>query len=166
MNFYPLNSFSGILSTAMDRYGVGGTRFAEILKDKDPTLTISHKRISDYLNGKHTPSFERAQLMLKVLEYPISDEELKDALIENRRIIKEETDYTPSEDKELVRTIRFKLKRIVPDVEPEQAERILWERIQSLYDGKNNISAYVQSLVTKDIAEFIVSKEEANKDNE
>jgi len=162
MNFVSSNCFSGILTQAMQAYGVGCRRFEEILKSND-IYDISYKRISEYSNGIHTPSFERAKTMLIVLEYPIEDEALTEALTINREQIKEESRYVNTGNKEIRRTIRIKLKRLLPGKSEEEVERFLWQRIEDLCGDEKQLSNYIQGLIAKDLQEYILSGEEFNE---
>lgn len=159
MNYVSSDCFSGILTQAMQAYGVGCRRFEEILSSKGIT-DISFKRISDYSNGIHTPSFERAKTLLTALDYPISDQALMDALTLNRELIKEETEYVNVGNKEIRRTIRIKLKRLLPGKTEEETERFLWQRISDLCGDEKQLSLYVQGLIAKDLQEYILSGEE------
>ena len=131
MNYIPSNCISGILSEAMASYGVGCKRFEEILQDHG-IEDISYKRISDYCNGLYTPSYEKARVMLETLEYPISDDELTEAIQLNRELIKAESEYVAADSKEIRRTIRIKLKRLLPEMTPEETERYLSQRVADL----------------------------------
>jgi len=156
-------NFKNILEIAMEDYGVGVRKFEEILIENGIT-DINFRRISDYKNGNHTPTYDRAKQMLNVLEYDISEEELLDALKENRENIKEQEEYLNSESKEIRRTIRIKLKRLIPGVEPEEAERFLTERIEELFGEGNQISNYIQSLISKDLRQYVIDKEDVSID--
>ena len=157
MNIAPSDCFSSILTYAMDQYMVGGTRLSEILKDRG--LDISKKRISDYMNSVRTPSFEKARAMLNVLEYPISDEQLIDALDKNRKFIKEEA-YFVSDSRETIKSVRLKFKNILPELYPEETSTLLDERIEMLFGDKKAFSSYIQKLIGKDLREYILTKEE------
>ena len=160
MNYIPSTCFSGILTEAMQSSGVGGRKLEAILKENGID-DISYKRISDYANGIHTPSFEKARDMLRVLEYSIDDESLLEALKQNREIIKQESDYVLSGSKEIRRTVRIKLKKLLPEKEPEQTEQYLWNRIADLYGDEKQISLYIQELISKDLKEYILAREDA-----
>lgn len=158
MNFIPSNCFSGILAEAMDAYGVGPKRLEDFLVQEGIT-EISFKRISEYANGLHTPSFERARTLLRVLEYPIEDDDLLEALRLNRELIQSEKEYTSDRSREIRRTIRIKLQPLLPNYTAEQIERFLWNRIEELY-GEKQLSQYLQALVAKDLKEYIIDVEE------
>lgn len=151
--------FSDILDAAMKDYGVGVRKFEEVLEEQGIT-DINFRRISDYKNGNHTPTYDRAKLMLQTLEYDISEEELLEALKENREEIKSQESYLSSEAKEVRRTIRIKLKRLIPDTEPEEVERFLQNRIEELYGDSTRISDYIQSLIAKDLQQYIIDRED------
>ena len=153
--------FSDILDAAMRDYGVGVRNFAEVLEEQGIT-DINFRRISDYRNGNHTPTYDRAKLMLRALEYEISEEELLDALRENREEIKNQESYLNSESKEVRRTIRIKLKRLIPNIEPEEAERFLQNRIEELFGDSSRISDYIQSLIAKDLQQYVIDREDIN----
>lgn len=155
--------FSDILDTAMTDYGVGVRKFEEILNENG-IYDIDFRRISDYRRGTHSPSYDRAKILLENLEYDISEKELLNSLKENREDIKNQDIYLNSDAKEIRRTIRIKLKRLLPDKEPEEIERILLERIGLLFDDEKQISNYIQSLIAKDLQEYIVDKGDVKND--
>ena len=152
-------NFTDILTIAMQDYGVGVKKLEELLVDAGIT-DINFRRISDYKNGLHTPSYDKAKKILSILEYDISEQELLDALNENKESIKDQKKYLSSESKEIRRTIRIKLKRLIPGVEPEEAERYLLTRIEELFGNNKEISNYIQSLIAKDLQQYIIDKED------
>ena len=160
--FYPGDSFAGILTIAMEVYGVGSTRLSELLEDADPNIHITDKRISEYLYAKHTPSFEKARLMFDVMGYAISDYELKEALEKNKELVKKEKNKLPENKREFILSVRIKYKNIdpFPGGSPLQANDLLWKRIEELNDGKRDIAKYVQGLIKKDLREYILEEEE------
>ena len=165
MNYIPSDCFSGILSEAMEAYGVGPRRMEGLLQDQGIT-DISFKRISEYANGLHTPSFERARVLLRVLEFTIDDEALLEALRLNREMIREEAAYMSDRSREIRRTVRIKLKPLLPGRTAEEAERFLWSRIEELCDGERKLSLYIQNLISKDLREYIISREEIFQDED
>ena len=164
MNYIPSHCFSGILSEAMEVYGVGPKRLELLLQDRG-IEDISFKRISEYANGLHTPSFERARVLLQALEFPISDEVLLEALRLNRELIREENNYVSDHSREIRRTVRIKLRPLLPGRTAEEAERFLWDRIQDLC-GERQLSLYLQNLIAKDLREYIINREEITQDEE
>ena len=164
MNYIPADCFAGILSFAMDEYKVGCYQFSKILKERGID-GISFQSIADYVNGNHTPSFDRAKILLHELEYPIEDDELSFALAKNRNLIKNEAEYLSADRKEVKRTIRIKLKTLYPEYQAEETERLLYSRIAELYGDETRLSQYVQGLIAKDLREYILSKEDV-KQNE
>lgn len=159
MNYIPSECFSGLLAEAMEAYGVGPKRLEGLLQDRGIT-DISFKRISEYANGLHTPSFERARVLLQALEFSIDDEALLEALRLNRELIREETEYMSDRSREIRRTVRIKLKPLLPGRTAEESERFLWSRIEELCDGERKLSLYIQNLIAKDLREYIISREE------
>lgn len=168
MSFIPSESFSGILSAAMDASEIGPVNFSAILADKDPTYSIDVRRIREYINGSHTPPFDKAKFMLQTLDYDISDEDLRKALQINKMLVKERSEYKPFSDKEILCSVRIKFKNIFGKdytdgkLLPEEAERKFWDRVNSLSDGTNSLSKYIQALVTKDIREYLIDKEDVD----
>lgn len=160
-----MDSFSRLLRRAMEESGVGCKRLEELLQDEGVS-NISYKRISEYANAQHTPSFEKARAILSVLECPISDEELLDLLKVNREIIKEGNTISGTYDvnKELHTSIRIKLRRLIPRQSPEENERFLRDRIYELFGKEKGLSDYIQWLIMKDLNECIISKEEIRSD--
>lgn len=152
-------NFKDILTVVMEDYGIGIRKLEEILVDQGIT-DINFRRISEYKSGKFTPSYEKAKILLNALDYSISEEELLESLKENRESIKFEEEYIMTEQKEIRRTIRIKLKNIMPDEEPEVAERYLKERIASIFGDEKNLSNYIQSLIAKDLQQYIIDKED------
>ena len=159
MNFIPADCFAGILSFAMDEYKVGSFQLAKILKERG-IEGISFQSIADYVNGNHTPSFDRAKILLQELDYQIDDDELSYAIARNRELIKNENDYLSADRKEIKRTIRIKLKTLYPEYQAEDTERLLYGRIQELYGDETKLSQYLQGLIAKDLREYILSKED------
>ena len=165
MNSLPSGSYSAILHEAMESFGVGCRAFEELLIKKGYD-DISYKRISEYMNGLHTPTFEKAKIMLSVLDFDIEDGELMEALKINRQAIKEESKYLLSDSREIRRTVRIPLGKLIPDKGAEEAETILKQRIEDLYGDERQISLYLKSLVSKDLQEFILTKEEKETDED
>ena len=159
MNYIPAESFAGILSAAMDAYGVGCKRFEEILQDRGVD-GIKYKRISEYRNGHFTPSYEKARLMLDALEFPISDEDLIRALDLNRSLIKEEQSYYVTDSKELRLSVRLKYRNILREYTPEETELFLRQRIADLFGDDKYKSQYIERLIAKDLKEYIIDKED------
>lgn len=164
MNYIPSNCFSGILAEAMEAYGVGPKRMEGLLLDRGID-DISFKRISEYANGVHTPTFERARLLLQALDFSIDDEALLEALRLNRLLIREEAEYMSDRSREIRRTVRIKLHPLLPGHTAEEAERFLWSRIEELC-GEHQLSLYLQNLISKDLREYIISREEISHDEE
>ena len=153
----------------MDDNEIGPVNFSALLSDKDPTYSIDVRRIREYLNGSHTPPFDKAKFMLQALDYDINDEDLRKALHVNKTLVKERSEYKPKSDKEIVCTIRIKFKNIFGNdytegkLLPEEAERKFWARVNSLSDGTNSLSKYIQALVIKDIREYLINKEDVDQ---
>ena len=160
------DSFAGILAAAMEEKGVGPTRLSELLFDRDPRYKITKSKISEYMQGIHTPSYEKAKALLDTIEYDITGEKLIEALRVNRQNRKEDQPYSKSSDRELIVAARIKYGLILPKHNPQEAEAIFWERVEYLTDGKRNLSKYIQSLIAKDMKEWILSKEEVEKIDE
>jgi len=156
-----MDSFSRLLNRLMEENGIGCKRLEELLQDEGIT-DISYKRISEYSNAQHTPSFEKARAILSVLGCPISDEELLALLRVNREIIREGSTIsgTYNINKELHTSIRIKLRRLIPQQSPEENERFLRDRIYELFGREKGLSDYIQWLIMKDLNECIISKEE------
>jgi len=123
---------------------------------------ITGKRISEYCNAQHTPSLEKARRIMEVLDYPILEEELLLSLENNRQMIKDGAQLGRVYDinRELHTTIRIKLKKLLPECSPEENERYLRDRVMQLFGKEKSLSDYIQWLISKDLSENIISKEE------
>lgn len=162
MNIIPGNCFSGILAGEMMINNIGAKRLEGLLWDRG-IENITYKRISEYANGLHTPSFEKARALMQALEYDISDDELLEALRLNRELILEEKDSIYDYSREIRRTVRIRLHPLLPGHSAEETERFLWNRINELC-GEHQISLYIQNLIKKDLQEYIISREEITQD--
>lgn len=152
--------FRDILQTAMEEYGVTTRKLEEILVSRGVT-NINFRRISEYKNGKFTPTYEKAKQILDALDYPITEEELLESLERNREEIKIEEEYTSIKQKELIVSARIKYNRLLPDIEPEQAERFLLERVRQVQGSEEkNFSNYIQMLIAKDLKNYLIDKED------
>lgn len=154
--------FSVILADAMVINNIGATRLEGLLRDRG-VVNITYKRISEYANGLHTPSFEKARALMQTLEYDISDDELMETLRLNREKINEEKESIYDYSREIRRTIRIRLRPLLPGHTAEETERFLWNRINELC-GEHQISLYIQNLIKKDLQEYIISREEITQD--
>ena len=154
--------FSVILADAMVINNIGATRLEGLLRDRG-VENITYKRISEYANGLHTPSFEKARALMQTLEYDISDDELMETLRLNREKINEEKESIYDYSREIRRTIRIRLRPLLPGHTAEETERFLWNRINELC-GEHQISLYIQNLIKKDLQEYIISREEITQD--
>lgn len=152
-------NFMNVLSGTMDDAGVGVKKLEDILVDKG-VYNINFRSISDYKNGVHTPSYSKAKALLDALDYKVTEDELLSMLEQNKKDIKENNDYLYSDNVELRRTIRIKLKRLLPGVEPEVAERYLKDRIQSIYGDETRLSIYIQNLISKDLKQYILEEDD------
>lgn len=154
-------SFAALLRDAMERAGVGGRRLEDLLHDAG-IHNISDKRISEYCNALHTPSYEKARQLLDVLDYPLSDQELLESLRRNRELIREGSAMGGSYDpnRELHTTIRIKLRKLVPGQSAEENERYLHERVLELFGREKSLSDYIQWLIAKDLSESVISRED------
>lgn len=122
---------------------------------------IDKRRISEYINGTATPTFEKARMLLNALEFEMSDEDILYSLKVNQkynRIIKQNCNC----EKELRCSLRIKISKLLPDKNPYETQRYLHDRMKDLFGNENSYTEYITSLIKKDLQEFIISKEESN----
>lgn len=153
-----------VLSGTMEDAGIGVKKLEDILIDKG-IYDINFRSISDYKNGIHTPSYAKAKILLDALDYKVSEDELLAMLKQNKDDIKTNNSYIYSDNIELRRTIRIKLKRLLPGVEPEVAERYLTDRIQSIYGDKTRLSSYINNLISKDLKQYILEEDDVKNED-
>lgn len=150
--------FSLLLKKAMEEYGVGSTKLAEILKEQGVN-NISNKRISEYTRAVSTPSLEKAKVIMSVLEYPIDEEDLKESLALNRELIRDEhmQDTIALESNNYARAlvVRVRLRNITPGQPTIDTERRVMDRARDLF-GTQDIARYVEKLISKDLQEDIL----------
>lgn len=148
-----------VLSGTMEDAGIGVKKLEDILADRG-IYNINFRSISDYKNGIHTPSYDKAKALLDALDYKVTEDELLEMLKQNKKEIKDNNEYVHSDNAELRRTVRIKLKRLLPGADPEVAERYLLERIQSICGDKKRLSAYIQNLISKDLKQYILEEDD------
>lgn len=160
---YEVEPFGLMLSNAMAEQGVSCKRLEDFLLVGGVT-TISRKRIGEYCNSQHTPTFEKAKAIFRALDYDISDEELLESLRLNRYIIASGNAASGTNERfgrrELRTTIRLKLWKVVPSQTTEETEQEIKNRIRELFGEERHMGDYVQWLIAKDLREAIISKEE------
>lgn len=160
---YEVEPFGLMLSGAMEAQHVSCKRLEDYLVVSGVT-TISRKRIGEYRNSQHTPSFEKARLLFQALGYEISDEELLESLRRNRYVIASGNTVSGTNERfgrrELRTTIRLKLWKVVPFQTTEETEREIKKRICDLFGDERRMGDYVQWLIAKDLKEAIISREE------
>jgi len=149
--------FSLILKTAMDDFGVGPTKLEELLREAGID-NISNKRISEYLRAVSTPSFEKAKVILRTLEFPMDDDSLLSALHVNRELIKEE-----KEEQSLLQSsgygrtlnVHIRLRNLIPGQSTLDSERRVLDRVNELY-GSHDIVKYVERLIAYDLQQSVL----------
>ena len=160
---YGVEPFGLMLTNAMAEQGVSCKRLEDFLLVSGVT-TISRKRIGEYCNSQHTPSFEKARQILHALDYDISDEEILESLRLNRYVIASGNAVSGTNEnfgrRELRTTIRLKLWKVAPFQTTEATEQDIKNRIRELFGDERRMSDYVQWLIAKDLREAIISKEE------
>lgn len=147
--------FSEIIKAEIYSSGIKLTTLSSNLQKKG--FDISPKRLSEYQNGLNTPSFERAQIILNELGFKYKPQEIIESLELNKRVCKNNKAYTADLYKLI--SVRVLLTKLIPNLEPEQIETILNDRIINLYGDKTKISNYIHDLISKDLNEFILEKE-------
>lgn len=153
--------FSLLLKAAMDDYGVGPTKLEELLRENNID-NISFKRISEYLRAISTPSFEKARVMMEVLEFPMDDQSLLESLKINRELIKEE-----KEEQALLQNsgygrtlnVHIRLRNLIPGQTTIDNERRVIERVNELY-GTHDIVKYVEKLISLDLQQSVLKGEQ------
>lgn len=148
--------FDEILSAAMNDIGLGCVGLEEILKDRG--ISISFKSISAYMKGIRVPQYERAKLILEILDVEIKEKDLIELLERTREKIKMQNNYIKQDEKEIRKTItiRLKTKNISPELSAGEGLRILEERIKGMFGDESKFSDYVKHLIIKDLREFIL----------
>lgn len=153
--------YSLLLKSAMETYGVGGTKLAELLRERG-IEDITFKRISEYTREISTPPFDKARIIMETLHYPIDDESLGESLKLNRELIKsEKEERLLSSNNDYARSIAVRIRmRNISKYDPTiETERKIIDRMLELY-GTQDVSKYLENLVAKDIREHILQKEE------
>lgn len=150
--------FDEVLTIAMNDMGIGCVNLEEILEEKNSK--ISYKTISAYMRGMRLPSYERAKILFAHLQIEIQEDELIDLLNRSRERIKNQKNYFKEEATEIRRTItiRIKPKNISPGLSAYQGMRVLEERIKDMFGDETKLSDYVKHLITKDLKEFVLEK--------
>ena len=147
--------FSEIIKTEIDAQGIKLTTLSSNLEKRG--FDITSKRLSEYQNGLCTPDFKKAQAILLELGFDFSANEIIESLELNKEVCKTNKAYTADLYKFV--SVRVLLKKLIPNLEPEQIETILNDRIINLYGDKTKISNYIHDLIAKDLNEFILEKE-------
>jgi len=149
--------FSLLLKTVMDDYGVGPSKLQEILTERGVD-NISYKRISEYIRAVSTPGLEKAVQIMEALEFPISEQDLKESLRINRELIREEREEQAlSESSGYSRTlnVHIRLRNLIPGQSTLDNERRVIERVNELY-GSYDLVKYVEKLITADLQQAIL----------
>lgn len=154
-------SFSEIIKTEIYSQEITLTSLSSNLDKKG--FNISPKRLSEYQNGLITPSFEKAKAILDELGFTFSSKEIIESLELNREVCKVNKAYTADLYKLI--SVRVLLKKLIPNMEPEQIETILNDRIINLYGDKTKISNYIHDLISKDLNEFILERKKEDDKN-
>ena len=147
--------FSEIIKTEIDAQGIKLTTLSSNLEKRG--FDITSKRLSEYQNGLCTPDFKKAQAILLELGFDFTADEIIELLELNKEICKRNKAYTADFYKFV--SVRILLKKLIPNLEPEQIESILNDRIINLYGDKTKVSNYIHDLIAKDLNEFILEKE-------
>lgn len=153
--------FSEIIKTEIYSQGITLTTLSNNLAERG--FDISMKRLSEYQNGLVTPTFEKAQAILDELGFSFTSEEIIESLRLNKEVCKVNKAYTA--DLYKLVSVRVLLRKLIPNLEPEQIETILNDRIINLYGDKTKISNYIHDLISKDLNEFILEKEKKDDKN-
>lgn len=148
-------AFSEIIKTELYAQEMKLTTLSARLMERG--FDISSKRLSEYQNGMVNPSFEKAQVILNELGFSYTPDEILESLKLNEEVCKTNKSYTADMYKFI--SVRLLLKKLMPQMEPEETERILNDRIIDLYGDKSRISNYIHDLISKDLNEFILEKE-------
>jgi len=152
--------FSLLLKNAMDDYGVGSTKLAEILQERGID-NITNKRISEYVRAVSTPSLEKAKLIMDALEFPIEDEILNGSLKLNRELIKEEREeqsFLEISGYGRTLNVHIRLRNLIPGQDALDNERRVMDRVNELY-GKHDVVKYVEKLISADLQQSILKGE-------
>lgn len=124
---------------------------------------ITMKNIQRYRNGESVPEFSIAKSILQYLGIKIPDKQLEDIIRNSKAHSKKKRD----KDKET------KIKKYIEipgssfdlgeDINPQYVIEFINNRIDSIYgDDKSAFSSYIRDLITKDIKDDILRKEDRN----
>lgn len=136
-----------MLRNAMKAGGYSPKKLEDKLRESGIS-NITVKRISDYLRNERTPSHEKARVILDALEWPITEEDLDDALRLNRETIREEKreNYTPDS----IISVPIHLRKIITDGQ-QDAGQLIKGRVREIYGDERCISRYVEMLIRRDL---------------
>lgn len=134
----------------------------------EKNIPISMRSLQKYRKGDRVPAFLVAKEILRVLNIPVSDSELKDVL-ENSRQNDEETidkNYSSFNRKEDERKTRIKTKitvdlnKIDIDVSNEIKSQIINDRLLELYGDDDSLSEYIHDLIKEDLTTGLIKEDE------
>ena len=157
--------FSELLSEAMDLADCTSDKELESLLKSSGNFNISRSSITQYHSGMIIPPFLKAKAILDVLEYSMDDQELTEVLEESKENSKQVKElYGYAADEKARKTVVLNYGQLMRGYESFESMEILNKRIEELYGNETSFSAYVNSLIRKDLAEYIISKEEIEGD--
>ena len=124
---------------------------------------ITMKNIQRYRNGESVPDFSIAKSILQYLGIKIPDKQLEEIIKNSKAHSKKKRD----KDKDI------KIKKYIEipgssfdlgeDINPQYVIEFIYNRIDSIYgDDKSAFSNYIRDLITKDIKDDILRKEDLN----
>ena len=158
--------FSDILKDTIEDNEISSYRNFERLLSEKGITDIKFRRIAEYCNGYTVPSFEKAKNMLNVLDYEISDEDLTSLLSKSREKAKEvKANFGYIQKGKIQKSVFLTYKNLISGFEIDEAESILNDRIEELFGDKTRFSAYVNSLIRKDLKEYLLTKEDVEREN-
>lgn len=149
--------FFTIINEVMSADPKSNRHLVEAVTDKKITM----KNIQRYRNGDSVPEFSTAKIILQHLQIKITDVDLDAILKESRAYSKNKRD----KDKDI------KIKKYVEisgnsfdlgdEINPQYIIEFIYNRIESIYgDDKSAFNSYIRDLITKDIKDDILRKDE------
>ena len=149
----------------MDDAGiVGNKRLENFLFDAGIT-DINRKRIGEYLGGKTVPRYERAENLLRFFGIECDSKSLSSLLERSREKIKE-SGNGEMRDWGFNKTITIFFRKLLRGYTSGEAELILHQRIEELFGDETCFSAYVSELISKDLSEYLLKKDDIERNDE
>ena len=146
-----LTTFSNILCQLMEKLELNTKQMhLKVLKKSEENgdyNTISYPAFASYVNFRSVPNFERASLILDVLNYEISADDLVKVLDYSKKELKK----MQTDKKEVYFGMRINPKMISDTCTASQLEMAMRTRAEEVCNGKSNLNQYVIYLIKEDL---------------